>query len=132
MAVNMRFGKKANFLFHLATFSHYTMRMTTVNSSAETAIATSLADPAKLAQNLAQVYERMARLAQMMAQNSDAQRQESETQTVPIAQISRTLGEVWQAHLAQPEKLVEMQGKLWQQYAHDLAKCLDACHGARR
>ena len=80
-------------------------------------IGTSLADPAKLAHNLAQVYERMAKLAQLMAQSPDAQRAESDAQTVPMAQISRTLGEVWQAHLSQPEKLLETQSKLWQQYS---------------
>jgi polyhydroxyalkanoate synthase subunit PhaC len=80
-------------------------------------IGSALADPAKLAHNLAQAYERMARLAQMLQQNSDQQRQEAETQTVPINQISRALGEIWQAHLARPEKLMEMQGQLWQQYS---------------
>ncbi len=79
-------------------------------------IATSLADPARLAHNLAQVYERAARLAQLMAKTPDEQRQDSETQTVPMSQINRTLGEIWQAHLAQPEHLYEMQSKLWQQY----------------
>jgi len=90
--------------------------MTSSNTS-DKIIATSLVDPAKLAHNLALVYERMAKLAQTMAQNPDAQRAESETQTVPMAQISRTLGEIWQAHLAQPEKLLNVQSVLWHQYS---------------
>jgi polyhydroxyalkanoate synthase subunit PhaC len=89
----------------------------TEKSKSNDVIATSLADPAKLAHNLALVYERMAKLAQGMVQTPEQQRLDSETQTVPMAQISRTLGEIWQAHLAQPEKLLEVQGALWQQYS---------------
>jgi polyhydroxyalkanoate synthase subunit PhaC len=92
--------------------------MSTPSKPATDIIGTSLADPAKLAHNLGQVYERMAKLAQMMAQSPDQQQQDTDAQTVPIEQISRTLGEVWQAHLQQPEKLYEVQGKLWQQYSN--------------
>ena len=92
--------------------------MTTPSKQASDIIATSLADPAKLTHNLAQVYERMARLAQTMVQSPQTQRQDTDAQTVPMEQISRTLGEVWQAHLQQPEKLYEVQGKLWQQYSN--------------
>ena len=91
--------------------------MSTPPKSTSDIIGTSLADPAKLAHNLAQVYERMAKLAQMMAQNPDTAQQDSDAQTVPMEQISRTLGEVWQSHLQAPEKLYEVQGKLWQQYS---------------
>jgi polyhydroxyalkanoate synthase subunit PhaC len=80
-------------------------------------INTSLADPAKLTHNLMQVYERMAKLAHSLAENPATQRSEAENQIVPVSQISQTLGEIWQAHLAQPQKLMEMQQQLWQQYS---------------
>lgn len=91
--------------------------MITPTKPAADAIGTSLADPARLTHNLAQVYERMTKLAQMMVHSPGEQRQDMEQQTVPIEQISRTLGEVWQAHVQQPDKLYEMQARLWQQYS---------------
>jgi polyhydroxyalkanoate synthase subunit PhaC len=79
-------------------------------------VATALADPARLAHNLTQVYQRAAGLAKLLAENPEHQRQEAETNMVPVAQISRTLGEIWQAHLADPAKLMELQNKVWAQY----------------
>ncbi len=76
----------------------------------------SLPDPARFAQNLARLAEQAALLAQAISAQKDNQQQEAETQVVPMAQISKTLGEVWQAHLADPQKLVAAQTKLWSQY----------------
>ncbi len=76
----------------------------------------SLADPAKLVQNLAQVYERAARLAKILAERPEQQKQDAENQVVPVAQVSKTLGDIWQAQLAQPEKLAAAQQQLWSQY----------------
>ena len=76
----------------------------------------SLADPARLAHNLAQVYERAARLSKILSERPEQQRQDAETQMLPMAQVSKTLGDVWQAHLAQPEKLMAAQSQLWAQY----------------
>ena len=59
--------------------------MSTPPKTTSDIIGTSLADPAKLAHNLGQVYERMAKLAQMMAQNPDTAQQDSDAQTVPMA-----------------------------------------------
>jgi polyhydroxyalkanoate synthase subunit PhaC len=75
-----------------------------------------LTDPAKLAQNLALVYQQAAKLAQVLAERPEQMRADTETQMLPIAQVSQTLGEVWQAHLADPQKLMDAQGKLWAQY----------------
>ena len=48
---------------------------------------------------------------------------------MPIEQISRTLGEVWQAHLAEPKKLMEDAGQALAQYTRDLATHLGQGHG---
>jgi polyhydroxyalkanoate synthase len=78
---------------------------------------TALADPARLTQNLALAYQKASELAKMMASNPDGQREEAESQVVPVAQVSATLGEIWQAHLAKPEQLMELQKNLWSQYS---------------
>ena len=75
-----------------------------------------LTDPNKLAQNLALVYQQAAQLAQNLSERPEQMRNEAETQMLPIAQVSKTLGEVWQAYLADPQKLMDQQAKLWAQY----------------
>ena len=75
-----------------------------------------LPDPARLAHNLTLAYEKMARLAQMLATSPEEQRAEAETQMLPMAQVSRTLGDIAQAHMAHPEKLMEAQALLWAKY----------------
>ncbi len=77
----------------------------------------SLPDPARFATNLAKLAEQAAALANMLAANSDSQKDEADKQILPMAQVSKTLGEVWQAHLADPVKLMEAQGQLWAQYS---------------
>ena len=75
-----------------------------------------LTDPARLAQNLALLYERANALAQKLSENPDRQRQDAESQILPMEQISKTLGEIWQAQLDEPEKLLAAQQRLWSQY----------------
>jgi polyhydroxyalkanoate synthase subunit PhaC len=75
-----------------------------------------LTDPNKLAQNLALVYQQAAQLAQVLTERPEQLRGDAETQMLPVAQVSQTLGEVWQAHLADPQKLMDAQARLWAQY----------------
>jgi polyhydroxyalkanoate synthase subunit PhaC len=75
-----------------------------------------LPDPARFAQNLARLAEKAALLAKTLSENPQAQQAESEAQIVPLEQITKTLGDVWQAHLAEPEKLMQAQAALWSQY----------------
>jgi polyhydroxyalkanoate synthase subunit PhaC len=74
----------------------------------------SLPDPAQLSQNLATAYERMSSLAQLMAETNKS---DGDNQTVPMQQVGQTLGDIYQAHIQNPEKLMEAQGKLWAQYS---------------
>jgi polyhydroxyalkanoate synthase subunit PhaC len=75
-----------------------------------------LPDPAKLSHNLASAYERMSALAQLMVQNTEANRQDAANQVLPMQQVGQTLGDIYQAHIAQPERLMEAQTRLWAQY----------------
>jgi len=76
-----------------------------------------LPDPARLAHNLALAYEKMARIAELLAISPEGQRSEAETQMLPMEQVSRTLGDIVQAHMAHPEKLTEAQALLWARYS---------------
>jgi len=77
----------------------------------------SLPDPGRFAQNLAKLAEQAAMLANTLAARPETQKQDAESQILPMAQVTKTLGEVWQAHLADPQKLMEQQNKLWAQYS---------------
>ncbi len=77
----------------------------------------SLPDPARFAQNLAKLAEQAAVLAKTLSENPESRQQEAETQILPMAQVSKTLGEVWQAHMADPKKFMEAQAQLWAQYS---------------
>jgi polyhydroxyalkanoate synthase subunit PhaC len=76
-----------------------------------------LPDPALLARNLTLAYEKMARIAERLAANSGDKHAEAEAQMVPVAQVSRTLGDIAQAHMAHPEHLMEAQMRLWARYS---------------
>ena len=54
----------------------------------------SLPDPARFAQNLAKLAEQAAVLARTLSENPEARQQEAETQILPMAQVSKKLGEV--------------------------------------
>ena len=83
----------------------------------------SLPDPARFAQNLAKLAEQAAVLARTLSENPEARQQEAETQILPMAQVSKTLGEVWQAHMADPQRFMEAQGQLWSQYTEVWNRC---------
>jgi polyhydroxyalkanoate synthase subunit PhaC len=75
-----------------------------------------LPDPTKLSHNLATAYERMSALAQQMTGNVDANTREAESQMLPMQQVGRTLGDIYNAHMQNPEKLMAAQTQLWAQY----------------
>jgi polyhydroxyalkanoate synthase subunit PhaC len=78
----------------------------------------SLADPARLAANLAKAFEQAAELARRYAERPDVAKAEAESQILPMAQVSNTLSSISQAHLQNPQKLMEAQQRLWAQYGN--------------
>jgi polyhydroxyalkanoate synthase len=76
-----------------------------------------LPDPARLAHNLAKAYEKMALIAEQLSAGSANSHAEAEAQMLPMAQVSRTLSDIVQAHLAHPEQLMEAQRRLWVRYS---------------
>lgn len=76
----------------------------------------SLADPAKLAHNLTRAYEQALLLAQTLSQTADQQKQDAESQILPIAQVTQTLSAITKAHLEDPKSLMDAQARLWAQY----------------
>ena len=74
-----------------------------------------LADPVQFAQNMAKVFEQAAAIARIVAERPGA-KQEAETQVTPMEQVSKTLGAVAQAYMADPQKLMDAQMQLWNGY----------------
>lgn len=73
-----------------------------------------LPDMLKLAQNMTQVFQRGAELFGAIAARPDVQRQEAETQILPMEQVSKTLGAVYEYYKENPAKLMMAQMQLWQ------------------
>ena len=61
-----------------------------------------LPDPVKLMQNLAKVFERASAIARQVAERPDLQKQEAETQILPMEQVAKTLGEVFKHYSEDP------------------------------
>ncbi len=76
-----------------------------------------LTDPVQLAQNLARVFEQLAQIARQVAERPELAKKQAETQVTPIDQVTKTLGAVAQAYLAEPQKLMEAQTQLWNSYS---------------
>ncbi|MGB8313438.1 MAG: class I poly(R)-hydroxyalkanoic acid synthase [Aestuariivirga sp.] len=76
-----------------------------------------LADPVQLAQNMARVFEHAAQIARHIAERPELAKQQAETQVTPIDQVTKTLGAVAQAYMAEPQKLMEAQTQLWNSYS---------------
>ncbi len=76
-----------------------------------------LTDPVQLAQNLARVFEHAAQIARQIAERPELAKKQAETQVTPIDQVTKTLGAVVQAYLAEPQKLMEAQTQLWNSYS---------------
>lgn len=75
-----------------------------------------LTDPAKLAVNLAKAFDGFASVARAYAARAEQVQKEAEVQAVPTQQIAQTLQTIAQAHLSNPQKLMESQQQLWAQY----------------
>ena len=75
-----------------------------------------LADPARLAQNMAQVFEQASKIARTLAERPDLQRKEQESQVTPVEQVMATLSQVMQSYMADPQRLMDAQMKLWASY----------------
>ena len=76
-----------------------------------------LADPVQLAQNMARVFEHAAQIARHIAERPELAKQQAENQVTPIDQVTKTLGAVAQAYMAEPQKLMEAQTQLWNSYS---------------
>ena len=76
-----------------------------------------LTDPVQLAQNLAKVFEQAASIARMVAERPELAKKQADTQVTPIDQVTKTLGAVAQAYMAEPQKLMEAQTELWNSYS---------------
>ena len=76
-----------------------------------------LADPVQFAQNMAKVFEHAAAIAKTMAERPQMTAGEAETQITPMEQISKTLGAVAQSYMTDPQKLMEAQMQLWNNYS---------------
>jgi polyhydroxyalkanoate synthase subunit PhaC len=75
-----------------------------------------LADPAKMAVNLAKAFDGFASVARAFAARSEEVQKEGEVQAFPTQQMAQTLQTVYQAQLANPQRLMEQQQQLWAQY----------------
>jgi len=75
-----------------------------------------LPDMLKLAQNMTLVFQRGAELFSTIASRSDVQRQDAETQILPMEQVTKTLGEVSKYYMDNRPKLMAAQMQLWQSY----------------
>ncbi len=76
-----------------------------------------LADPVQLARNMARVFEQAAQIARHIAERPELAKQQAETQVTPIDQVTKTLGAVAKAYMADPQKLMEAQTQLWNSYS---------------
>ncbi len=78
--------------------------------------AAKLADPAKLAANLAKLFEHSAVLARVLADQAEPRFAESQTQILPAQLIAKTLQDVVQAYMRDPQNVMAAQARLWEQY----------------
>lgn len=72
-----------------------------------------LVDPAKLARNMARVFEQAASIAKDISARPDLAKKNAETQITPMDQVTKTLGAVFQSYMNNPSKLMEAQQSLW-------------------
>ncbi len=75
-----------------------------------------LVDPAKLAANLAKLFEHSAVLARVMADQTGQQMSDMDTQILPTQMVSKTLQEVVQSYMRDPQNAMAAQTRLWEQY----------------
>jgi polyhydroxyalkanoate synthase subunit PhaC len=75
-----------------------------------------LADPAAFAQNMTRVYEIAGHIAQVFSGKSDLAQKEIDAQVTPIDLVAKTLGELAQSYSNDPQKLMQAQAALWNDY----------------
>jgi len=73
-----------------------------------------LPDMMKLTQNMAQVFQRGAELFAELASHAEVHQKEANTQMLPMEQVTKTLGKVYEHYRAEPAHMMLMQGQLWQ------------------
>ncbi|MDE2384828.1 MAG: class I poly(R)-hydroxyalkanoic acid synthase, partial [Alphaproteobacteria bacterium] len=73
-----------------------------------------LPDMLKLAQNMTQVFQRGAELFSQIAARPDLQQKEAEIQILPMEQVAKTLGGVYDYYKENPAKMMAAQMQLWQ------------------
>ncbi|MDP8996629.1 MAG: alpha/beta fold hydrolase, partial [Pseudomonadota bacterium] len=73
-----------------------------------------LPDMLKLTQNMAQVFQRGAQLFSNLAVRPEAQQKELEIQMLPMEQVTKTLGSVFEYYKEDPARMMLAQGQLWQ------------------
>jgi polyhydroxyalkanoate synthase subunit PhaC len=76
-----------------------------------------IVDPAKLAANLAKVFEQSALLARVLADQSNPQKSDLESQILPSQMVSKTMQDVVQAYMRDPQNVMAAQTRLWEQYS---------------
>ena len=75
-----------------------------------------LSDPALFAQNMTRVYEIAGHIAQVFSGKTDFAKQEMDAQVTPVDLVVKTLGELAQSYTKDPQKLMEAQSALWNDY----------------
>ncbi len=75
-----------------------------------------LADPVQFAQNMARVFEQAAAIARTVAERPQMSASDADTQFTPMEQVSKTLGAVAQSYMSDPQKLMDAQMQLWNNY----------------
>ena len=75
-----------------------------------------LPDMMKLTQNLAKVFQRGSTLFSGLAAKSESRAQDAEAQMLPMEQVTKTLGKVYEYYKADPARMMMAQGQLWQSF----------------
>ncbi len=88
----------------------------TMTDSKPTTPEFKLPDMLKLAQNMGQVFQRGAAIAKLIAERSDIQKKEADIQILPMEQVTKTLGKVFDYYMNDKSKLMMAQMQLWQGY----------------
>jgi polyhydroxyalkanoate synthase subunit PhaC len=77
---------------------------------------TRIMDPARLAANLAKVFEHSALLARLLADQAGTQSSDAESQILPTQLVAKTMHEVVQSYMSDPQNMMAAQTRLWEQY----------------
>ncbi len=75
-----------------------------------------LPDFTKLTQNMAEVFQRGAKLFANLSAQNEALKKEADIQILPMEQVTKTLGKVVDYYKADPNLVMTAQAQLWQSY----------------